>query len=208
MGGRTWCKDDGRTRVWGDSCTKSKHPNLEKGEGTWCKGDENTRAWGDSCTKSKRPNLEKGGKTWCKGDGRTRSGEDSCTKSKRPDLEKGGKTWCKGDGRTRAGTDSCTKSSMWRWRIIYRFGTSSWLRKAFLVPDVLDGRELVFTGDYLKKSRINLSSRMSPWRCTAELGGDDIIMVHIRSNVSRSMPPSGSSLVVNRLTPSVKPRVR
>ena len=55
-----------------DSCTKSKHPNLEKGVGTWCKGDGGTRGGADSCTKSKHPNLEKGVGTWCKGDGRTR----------------------------------------------------------------------------------------------------------------------------------------
>ena len=105
-----WCKGDGRTRAGGDSCTKSKRPDLEKGGGTWCKGDGSTRAGGDSCTKSERVDLEKGGGIWCKGDGGTRAGGDSCTKSKRQDLEKGGRTWCKGDGRTRVGTDSCTKS--------------------------------------------------------------------------------------------------
>ena len=61
-----------------------------KRRGAWCKGDGRTRAGGDSCTKSKRPDLEKGGGTWCKGDGSTRAGGDSCTKSKRSDLEKGG----------------------------------------------------------------------------------------------------------------------
>ena len=108
--GGIWCKGDGGTRAGGDSCTKSKRPDLEKGGKTWCKGDGGTRAGGDSCTKSKRPDLEKGGRTWCKGDGGTRAGGDSCTKSKRPNLEKGGGTWCKGDGGTRAGGDSCTKS--------------------------------------------------------------------------------------------------
>ena len=66
MGGGTWCKGDGRTRVGGDSCTKSERPDLEKGGGTWCKGDGGTRAGGDSCTKSKRPDLEKGEGAWYK----------------------------------------------------------------------------------------------------------------------------------------------
>ena len=110
IGAGTWCKGNGRTRAGGDSCTKSKRPDLEKGGVTWCKGDGGTRAGADSCTKSKRPDLKKGGKTWCKGDGGIRAGGDSCTKSERPDFEKSGGTWCKGDGGTRAGGDSCTKS--------------------------------------------------------------------------------------------------
>ena len=66
MGGKTWCKGDGGTRVGGDSCTKSKRPDLGKGGRTWCKGDGGTRARGDSCTKSKRPEEEKGEGAWYK----------------------------------------------------------------------------------------------------------------------------------------------
>ena len=70
-----------RNKGWSRFVHQVRARGFGKSEGTWCKGDGRTRAGGDSCTKSKRPDLEKGGGTWCKGDGGTRGGADSCTKS-------------------------------------------------------------------------------------------------------------------------------
>ena len=92
-------------------CTKSPAGASRKCPKTWCKGDGKTRVYGDSCTKSVAAADRKCPETWCKGDGRIRVCGEWCTKSAVAAGRKCPETWCKGDERTRVCGDSCTKSA-------------------------------------------------------------------------------------------------